>query len=95
MIRTNYRGYKVIATDTNDLRAKCTKIDRGDTNGFLFIGSNVNISSVNGEPIFDSAKLVNYVCTECEHINKKPKSNAMKVGFCAKCKHPLWNHNLK
>lgn len=32
-----------------------------------------------------------YECTDCRSSNVKYDNGEMRVGFCDKCNHPLWN----
>ena len=32
-----------------------------------------------------------YKCTDCQEINVKKDNKEVRVGFCDKCEHPLWN----
>jgi len=32
-----------------------------------------------------------YVCTDCQEISVKKDNGEIRVGFCDKCEHPLWN----
>ena len=32
-----------------------------------------------------------YVCTDCQTVNIKKDNRKIRVGFCDKCEHPLWN----
>ena len=37
------------------------------------------------------AQLKEYKCTDCSEVNLLKDNGEIRVGFCKKCKHPLWN----
>jgi hypothetical protein len=32
-----------------------------------------------------------YTCTNCQELNVKRNNGDIRVGFCDRCGHPLWN----
>lgn len=55
----------------------------------LLASKDARILELEEEKLPDGWKV--YKCTDCQEINVKKDNKEIRVGFCDKCEHPLWN----